>query len=344
MRFNALHKPWPLLLALLLGGRSASADDKVSAEILFEEGKKLLAEDKLEAACPKFAESQRLDPGVGTLLYLAECYERSGKLASAWIHFRLAGDLASQTNQPARAKVAREHAERLVPRLIRVQIDVPAGSEVADLAISRNGTSVARPLWGSAVPVDPGPVEVIASASGRRSWKITIQGSAAGTLIVRVPLLEVEAAPVASAPVASAAPATSAAPPPPSSSPVARSGGTTAPTPEVAPSRTPWILAAGGVGLLGLGLGSYFGLKTLSTWDDAQSNCSNGLCNAEANRLSKEASSSSTLSTVFFAVGAVGLGAGVGLWLTAPSSSTTSARVSPAVGPGLAGLSMKGSF
>ena len=49
------------------------------AESLFREGKRLSGEHKFAEACPKFAESYKLDPGLGTLLNLAICHEVGGQ-------------------------------------------------------------------------------------------------------------------------------------------------------------------------------------------------------------------------------------------------------------------------
>src|SRR5512136_2811036 len=66
--------------------------DPAAAEVLFREGRKLVAANDFAAACPKFAESQRLDPAVGTLLNWAACEEHVGKLASAWQRWKEALD------------------------------------------------------------------------------------------------------------------------------------------------------------------------------------------------------------------------------------------------------------
>src|SRR5262245_52199416 len=64
-----------------------SDDERAAAQVLFDEGRKLLKDEKIELACAKFAESMRLDHAVGTQLNLADCYEKLGRTASAWINW-----------------------------------------------------------------------------------------------------------------------------------------------------------------------------------------------------------------------------------------------------------------
>src|SRR6266498_1038121 len=75
-----------VLLAHLPGAASAqvSAENRAAAQALFDLGRTLITSGRAEEACPKFEESQRLDPGVGTQLNLADCYDRTGRTASAW--------------------------------------------------------------------------------------------------------------------------------------------------------------------------------------------------------------------------------------------------------------------
>src|SRR6185312_7749645 len=67
--------------------------DQVIAEQLFEQGRTLVTANNWPAACPKFEESLKLDPTLGTKLNLATCYEHIGKIASAWSLYREAAEL-----------------------------------------------------------------------------------------------------------------------------------------------------------------------------------------------------------------------------------------------------------
>ena len=57
--------------------------DVATAEKLFQEGRRLMANGSIEEACAKFTESQRLDPSSGTLINLAACHAELGMTASA---------------------------------------------------------------------------------------------------------------------------------------------------------------------------------------------------------------------------------------------------------------------
>src|SRR5688572_7702878 len=93
------------------------SERNAAAQALFEQAKALVAQGKVEQACPKFEESQRLDPGVGTQFNLADCYERTGRLASAYTTFMDVAAATRQLGQVDREVVARERASAIKPRL-----------------------------------------------------------------------------------------------------------------------------------------------------------------------------------------------------------------------------------
>jgi hypothetical protein len=77
-----------LLLAMLLdllprNPVRAERADVAQAEALFRRGKESLAAGDHTRACSLLAESYRLDAATGTLLALALCHERQGKLVAA---------------------------------------------------------------------------------------------------------------------------------------------------------------------------------------------------------------------------------------------------------------------
>jgi hypothetical protein len=89
--------------------RAQPPDRIAAAEALFEHGRALVERGETAAACPMFEESQRLDPAVGTLLWLADCYASEGQTPSALVVFK-----------EAAAAAARTHDRRLAVALAKV--------------------------------------------------------------------------------------------------------------------------------------------------------------------------------------------------------------------------------
>ncbi len=159
------------LFAALVASSAATAhaqgaDDKAIAETLFSQGKALLNQGKYDEACPKLAESLRLDTGIGTMMYLAECYERSGKLASAWAQWREAQESSKRAGD-AREKLTKGRAEQLEPRLSRVSISVSPDADVPGLSVTRDGHEIGRAAWGVEAPIDAGKHVFRATAPDR---------------------------------------------------------------------------------------------------------------------------------------------------------------------------------
>src|SRR5262245_33315596 len=81
-------------LAPGMASAQSSGTEVALAEMLYRQGRQLMAEGKVSEACPKFAESYRLDAATGTLLNLASCHESERKLATAWLEYSEALALA----------------------------------------------------------------------------------------------------------------------------------------------------------------------------------------------------------------------------------------------------------
>jgi hypothetical protein len=105
-------------------------------------------------------------------------------------------------------------------------------------------------------------------------------------------------------------------------------------------------LVAGGVGVVGVVVGSVFGLKSMSDSDESEKHCSGNQCTAEGVALRDDALAAGNVSTVGFIIGGVGLAAGTILWFTLPSGSearpTTVGGLRVGVSPG--GIALEQAF
>lgn len=299
--------------------------NKAAAEALFNEGRSLMAAGRYADAIEKLKASQDLDPGLGTLLNLAECYERVGKTATAWAQYKEIASLARQSGSKEREELAEQKSKALEPKLSKLSISLHSGADASTLTITRDGTTVSSAELGVAIPVDPGKHDVSVTAPGKKKWSTTVEvGEGGQTENVEIPLLE-DSANGAGASVAVDGAASPAADKP--------SDGST--------QRVLGIVA-GGVGLVGVGVGTIFGLQASSSWKDAKKECTDFPygCSSKGSSLKDDASSQATLSTVGFIVGGVGLAAGAVLFFTAGSGKEESV----AVGVGPSSVTIKGTF
>jgi hypothetical protein len=319
-------------IALHAGAAGKSGGNRAAAEALFNQGRDLMNAGKFVDACPKFEASQQLDPGLGTMLNLAECYEKTGRTASAWAEYREAIPLARAAGSKARLDLATERAQALQERLSTLTIRAMAGDDDGvHLEVRRDGVALQAAELGSPIPVDPGEHVVEASAPGKQPWsaKVQVAGDAA-KVSVEIPKLQAAGAPAqpatsAPTPVVTTTPDNS---PPPSDKPSGSAQRTTG-------------LAFGGIGVVGVGLGAFFGLQASSKWSDAKGKCTDYPygCGAEGADLRSSAHSQATVSTVAFVAGGALLATGVVLYFTAPSN-----KQSVALGFGPGSAFVQGSF
>lgn len=281
----------------------ASGQDVATAQALFDEGKRLMTANDFASACPKLVESQRLDPGGGTLFAIALCHEGEGKTATAWADYNVALSEARKDGRKDREQAAADKAKSLEPKLTKMRVVVLA--KVPGLELTRDGGLVGEPQWELALPIDPGAHVFAAKATGKKEWSGTVDIRGEGkTVDVTIPALE-------DAPAAP--PAVSA--PPPAPIQVQRPE---SPNDEWSGQKT-WAIVAGAAGVVGIGVGLGFGLSAIHQWNDAEEKCPNKTCTVQSNRsLGSDAGSAADISTVLVGVGAGAVLAGVILWLTAP--------------------------
>ena len=94
-----------VILAVVAMSSLAYAGDKEKADTLFKQGKKLMAEKKYSDACEAFEQSMKLDPGIGTELNIARCYEEWGKVGRAWHAYKAAEKMAKDAGDSRADKI-----------------------------------------------------------------------------------------------------------------------------------------------------------------------------------------------------------------------------------------------
>jgi hypothetical protein len=299
--------------------RAGSAADQAKAEALFAEGRRLLAAARIAEACPKFAESQRLDPAIGTQLNLGDCYEKNGQTASAWSVFQGAAAEAHRVSDARREAVASQRAAELGARLVRLTIVVPAASVTRGLVVKRDGVTVDRASWGAATPMDPGWHAIEASAPGKRRWTlpVTIDAARAATEITVPPLEDLAA-------------------------PAANEAGTEGRTQRL----TGGILV--GTGAAALVAGAIFTAIAVSKNNASAAHCHGNLCDPLGVQLRADALGNATASTVSVVAGLAAITGGAVVWLTAPSRPkkpiSKGIGAAPVIGPDRIGLTLRGAF
>ncbi len=263
-----------LALTALLPATAAAqpSPDAALAEALFTEGRALLAAGKAAEACPKLAKSHRLDPGGGVLLNLATCLEMEGKTATAWVTFREALGWARREGRADRVELAEAHLAGLEPRLARIQLELPGPPAPSEILVA--GRPFSREGIGTATPVDPGPVKIVARWPDGATLERTIEARPA--VVERVALERPVVPP----------------PPPP-------------PPPDTTLLRTSGVVI-GGLGLASLAFGAVLGVNALDRASESDRECAGGACSPRGDQLEGEASDLATAANV-------SLGVGVGL-------------------------------
>ncbi len=301
---------WLVVLLGIGGGlsRAHAQDNEAAAEGLFQDGVRLREAGKWKRACEKFHASQKLAPARGTLLNIAECYERFGELARAWASYRRLALESEAANDSERLRIARARIQVLEPMLPRVVIRLSPEAAIDGIELRLDGAPVDATLHGVGVPVDSGEHTVTATAPGRFGWTTRVTVAPGSSATVLVPELHSVAA-------------------------------------RARRVRRRKLIAGTflGAGAGALAASGVFGLRARGQWRDAQPFCNaDDACSADGLALIDDARSSARLANIFGAVGLTACAAGAVIWLTKPSlrdsEAPSATSVAPAIGHRSAGV------
>jgi hypothetical protein len=177
------------------------------------------------------------------------------------------------------------------------------GNDVSAVKVSMDGQLLAERLDGSALSVDPGAHTFVFEKAG--------QSPVTKQFVIR------EAQKNRHEAITLGSPAISA---------------TTTSTPLGAQKTV--ALVTGGIGIVGLGVGSAFGLVAMAKRNEAQRTCPDECADQRGVHLWDDAARAGDASTVAFVVGAAMLVGGATLWLTARPSSNRGPTAQVGIGPG----------
>ena len=322
--------------ALLLTPHVVAAQTETKAavaEALYRQARDLMAAGKYDEACPKLAQSQQLDPATGTLLNLAACHEKQGKLATAWLEYSDALVAARRDAREDRVQYARDRAAELEPKLSRLTLLLAPNADTPGLAIELDGASVGSAVFGAPTPVDPGKHSVRASAPGKISQVFSVEiGALADQQSLTIPPLEPAAEPTA--------------PPTPPPAPAQGVGSTNEPgrTDELTKRPVPTsVYLSGGITLALAASAGVTGVAYLNKKHDYDNLAErDGLSSTVEAR--RNAARSYGYANLGLWIGtALGAGLTTYLYVTRPSQQTA-VHVSPWLGPQVAGLGVSGGF
>ena len=288
----------------------------------------------------------------------AQDLRRSGKLSATRDQLRLCAT-------PSCPAIVRDDCAKRLDEVDGAQPTIVfdakdgAGNDIGGVRVTVDGNLLTARLDGSALAVDPGEhtftFEVPGQPAVTRTFilKETEKARRERIVLGATPPSASSApiAPAAAAPPPSAlAPAGARAPPPPSQqAPIA-------PAEPSAPSgggggRKTLGLVVGGAGVVGVAVGSVFGLLASSSWSSAKNACSAGNCpgatRGQAQTDHDTAVADGTVSTIAFIAGAALVTGGVVLFATAPSGGdAASARLvmAPDIGRDHGGMWLQGRF
>ena len=292
-------------------------------------------------ACPAFKGAYRDDPRASTLFWLATCYDKWGRIATAAVHYddylNAFGQLSDLEQKAERdneetASARRQELEKRLPKVIlRVPRDAPGTTRVLRKPI--DGGPLIPLAIGIPLPIDPGEHVLTTEIPGRPSsfTKFSVKEGENQVVNVTMP------------------PATEAGDPTKKAKPLQ-------PVPSMMPAldqgisgRRVMAYTLGGVGAVGILGGIVTGVVTWAQTEPIDKNCKGRICNPTGEGAKDTAAITGIVSSVTLPVGLGALAAGVILYLTEPppskfGSTEPRLRVNAAASPGRGGVEIDWSF
>jgi hypothetical protein len=331
--------------ALLVSSLAYGQAQEGVAQARFNKGRDLYIKEQFVPALVEFRAASQLYESPNTRLYIARCERALGHMAAAYVEFgRAANEAADRARTDPRYQSTRDAAKQeggaLESKLAHVTLVTPDG--LPDGAtITINGASLGLASVGVGAPIDPGPVDVVASAAGYVTVHKTARAAAGEGLEIKLQLVK-----DASVQTATSTPSdtTTATVTTTTTSTSANENTNERPRDE-APRASHGLRDAGfvlgGLGIAGMGVCATFFALAQTRFDQLKSQCG-GACGASYNSQINEGQTFQTVGNVALAAGGAAIVTGAIMIIAGVSTrspSAVQATITPLVGGGwLAGV------
>jgi hypothetical protein len=271
---------------------------------LFGEGRALLKQGQLQAACEHFERSRRLNTTVAVLLNLGLCHRQAGRTATAHGYYRRAEVLATLQGDDRR-ELAHDEAAKLAAQRasLVLRMTSPPGP---DARVSLDGQTLQPESWTQPMFLDAGEHTLRVESDGKVAWEQNVAVQDGGQHVLLIPALDGKStkALALAAPVKVEDSVLYEARPAPSQ-----------------PHDLTRIAAvsSAGLGVVGIGAGLVLGWVAQSAFSDSHQYCTaDDRCKPLGVELRDDAHANATRATVVSIAGAVALTTGIVLWLVSP--------------------------
>jgi hypothetical protein len=295
----------------------SEADTKKAIE-LYKKGQSLEKSKKYAEALAAFRESFALVQSPNSRIYIARCLGGTGDYVAAYLEFEaVIADIDARQEakyQPTRDAAVQERDEA-AGKIAMVTVSV--ANATPETRVSLGLKEVPREQWGKPMPMQPGTVEVSLSNPPAAPQTQTIEITAGQKRAID---LDVKGA----------------------------SGGQVEPPPPTGnrlKSLRPVAYAAGGVGVVGIGMFAVAGALANVTYSDLDTKCAAGTgmrsCPSSAQGQIDEGKVQKDVANVGLVIGAIGLATGVTLFILSRDSGKKDepkTEVQGVVGPSYLGV------
>lgn len=296
----------------------ASKEQLQAAQRTFEAADGLYDAKRYEEAITAFRASYDIVASPNSRLMIARSMREAGRLTEAWAELEgtiADADAAAKADDKyaSTAKAAREDLKKLEAQVARVQFERKGHGS----PISVNGQLVPEELLAGPVALAPGKATITAKRADGSEARVEVELAAGEARRVQLDL-------GAAAKEAKPTPAPTAPPKPEPAAEPASSGS----------SLRTWAFVAGGVGVAGLATFGIFGAMNNSKFSALEDDCSGGRCPEGSQDDIDAGKRYQTIANIGLAVGVIGVGTGVTLFILGGDSKKKESARFVRVGPG----------